>query len=134
MHVCWFVLCVFIYLISYQHLAHSIHESYSEVRQFDRTKLSMQAIFIVFTTFKHTLLHHTRYLDKHNVEVSSAMIAEIEQTGSTHSSAEIKRKANIYSMVINANVLHNLLQRLFTEFLMVYGTLIQMSNHNGVKR
>ena len=62
------------------------------------------------------------------------MIAEIEQTGSTHSSAEIKRKANIHSMVINANVLHNLLQRPFTEFLMVYGALIQMSSHNGVKR
>ena len=60
--------------------------------------------------------------------LSSAMIAKMEQTGSTHSSAEIKRKAISNSMLIIANVLHNLLQMLFTEFLMVYGTLMQKKN------
>ena len=64
-------------------------------------------------------------------KISSAMIAEIKQI---HSLAEMKRKADIHFMVINANVLHNLLQRLFTEFLMVYGALIQMISCNGMKR
>ena len=56
------------------------------------------------------------------------MIAEMEQTGSTHSSAEIKRKVISNSMLIIANMLHNLLQMLFTEFLKVYGTLMQKKN------
>ena len=53
--------------------------------------MSMQAVFIVFATLN---THYCNTLGiKHNVEVSSAMIAEIEQTGSTHRSVEIKRKA-----------------------------------------
>ena len=57
-----------------------------EEKQFDRTKLYVPVKFAYTTLFPYT-----RYLDKHNIEVSSSIIAEIGHSGDTHSVAEVKR-------------------------------------------
>ena len=54
-----------------------------EEKQFDRTKLYVPVKFAYTTLFPFT-----RYLDKHNVEVSSSIIAEIGHSGDTVPSAK----------------------------------------------
>lgn len=78
----------------------------------------------------HTIILVYSYLEKHNAEVSSIMIAELQQSGHEYPLAEVKRKfVNISKLITVYSVWDHNPQRLFIGYLMASGGHLQMASH-----